>query len=103
MDDSPLELGVAREALRASPEDDFILDRYITAAKAAVFRYLGWEREDYDAASAADRIAVETAILILTGHYYRSPDVDDAGAFSHGQLPWMVTAALYQMRDPALA
>jgi len=101
--DSPLDLCTAREALRASPEDDFILERYIAAATAAVFRYLGWKREDHDAASPADQVSVENAILILAGHYYRSPDVDDAGAFSHGQLPWMVTAALYQMRDPAMA
>src|SRR5690625_7667250 len=96
--DSPLDLCTAREALRARPEDDFILERYIAAATAAVFRYLGWEREDHDAASPADQVSVENAILILAWHYYRSPDGAAAGASRHGQLAGMGAAAVNQRR-----
>lgn len=99
----PLLIHTARHALRASCEDELILDHYLEAASAAVLRYLKWTQEDYASADDGDRRLVDNSIIILAGHYYRSPDVDDTDAFAQGQLPWMVTASLYQLRDPALA
>ena len=100
---SPVDLTFAKLALRAVDDDEFALEQYLSAATGAVYGYLGWTQTEYDAADELDQERVKTAILILAGHYYRSPDVDEASAFSHGHLPWIVTAPLYTLRDPALA
>lgn len=100
---SPVELVVAKMALRAPDDDDFVLEQYLNAAAEAVYGYLGWEQADYDDAAEGAQERVKTAVLMLAGHYYRSPDMDPDRAFGQGQLPWMVTAPLYQLRDPPLA
>lgn len=100
---NPFLLDEARLALRRVVEEDADTERYLNAAEAAVFKYLNWEVEDYEAASEGVRTLVDNSIIILAGHYSRSPDVDDADAFGQGKLPYMVTAGIYQLRDPALA
>lgn len=100
---SPVETAMAMEALRVPSDDEMAFEQYLNGATGSVYAYLGWEDADYDAASENAQEQVKTAILILAGHYYRSPDVDEHGAFQQGQLPWLVTAPLYQLRDPALA
>lgn len=90
-------------------DDDARLQLLITAASAAVLRYLkeigsasfyDWENSTITADVPDD---VQVATIMLVGHIYRSPDSNEDGAFERGSLPKPVTALIYSRRDPALA
>lgn len=103
-----------KEALKIeTTDDDGMLNVYISAASLAVVKYLKGQAGDFlDINSPPDsppdnldtvdeRVVV--SVIMLVGTIYKEPDGDEAMAFSHGNLPWMVTALLYPMRDPTLA
>ncbi len=94
-------------------DDDSILEVYISAASLAVVDYLKGQAGDFlsidsppnsppDDLTAVDERAV-VSVIALVGTLYKEPDGDEAKAFSHGNLPWIVTALLYPLRDPTLA
>ncbi|MEC9246285.1 MAG: head-tail connector protein [Pseudomonadota bacterium] len=91
-------------------EDDTLLDAYIEAASAAVINYLKDQAEvilnldsggDVPSGTEIPK-EIETATILLVGHFYREPDGDTEEAFDRGYLPKPVTALLYPLRDPAL-
>ncbi len=109
-----------RAALRIDEgESDALLELYISAASTAVRRYLKGQASevlnlgDSPPNSPPDPLPddldsvepdVAMAVIALTGILYRQPDGDEAKNFSDtGQLPYIVTALLYPLRDPALA
>jgi len=112
---------MVRLALRINDdESDELLEMYIAAASRAVIRYLKSQASqditiidspalDSPPTAAPDDLGnvdetVQMAVIALTGILYREPDGDQARNFAElGQLPYVVTALLYSMRDPALA
>lgn len=94
-------------------DDDEMLGLLISAASRSVVRYLKGEAGDFLGIDSPpnsppddlDGVAedVTMSVIILTGILYREPDGDEAKAFGHGTLPWMVTAMLYPLRLPTLA
>lgn len=105
-----------RAALRMdSGESDALIEFYISAASRAVVRYLKGQAGDLlsiDSPPNSPPADIESdvpedvamATIALVGILYRQPDGDDAKNFSDtGQLPYIVTALLYPLRDPALA
>jgi hypothetical protein len=89
-------------------DDDAILTSYAEAASEAIIAYLKTGADTFydaitDTVTGDVPARVETATVMLIGYLYRSPDADPDEAFGQGQLPWPVTAIIYQMRDPALA
>lgn len=101
-----------KEALRIDTDvDDIVLTAYIQAASAAVVAYLKGQAEvllNLDSGGGLPEDVeippeLETATLILVGHFYKEPDGDADWAFEQGYLPRPVTALLYPLRDPALA
>jgi hypothetical protein len=107
-------VSVVRDALRIDEgESDALLEIYISAASRAVVEYLKGEAGDFlsinsppdsppDDLSAVDE-RVRFAVIALTGVMYRNPDNDEAEEFSHGNLPWFITAMLYPLRTPTVA
>lgn len=115
-------LARTKSALRIdTTDDDAWLEFLISAASRAVLRYLKGQASEAlipgadspaldsppnsppDDLESVDE-AVAMATIALTGILYREPDGDAAKNFSDlGQLPYMVTALLYPLRDPALA
>lgn len=110
-------LAQARAHLRSdtdADDDDLLLK--ITAASAAVVRYLGdYEFCDFDSAgmivdSAGDPInvqpRVQQATLMMVGYLYKERDGSNAFAvperFGYGYLPLGVTALLYGLRRPVV-
>lgn len=103
-----------KKALRVeSADDDAILEIYSSAASLAVVGYLKGQAGELlsidsppnsppnDLQTVDER--VRTAVIGLTGVYYRNPDGDEAKNFETGYLPPFVTALLYPLRDPTLA
>lgn len=106
-------------------EDDTLIEAYVQAASGAVKNYLKSgspyevERDsnddpildsngdpEYIRDSNDDKVVaavVQSAVLLLIGHFYKDRDENPNGAFEAGYLPKPVTALLYQLRDPALA
>lgn len=106
-------------------EDDALIAAYVKAASGAVKNYLKSaspyevERDsnddpvldsngdtEYVRDSSGDKVvadAVQSAVLLLVGHFYKDRDENPNGAFEAGYLPKPVTALLYPLRDPALA
>lgn len=106
-------------------EDDALIAAYVKAASGAVKNYLKsaspYEVECdsnddpvldsngdpvYVRDSSGDKVvagAVQSAVLLLVGHFYKDRDENPSGAFEAGYLPKPVTALLYPLRDPALA
>lgn len=95
-------------------DDDTVkLPLLISAASLAVHAYLKGQAGDLlsidsppnsppnDLDGVDERVAI--SVIVLVGILYREPDGDEAKNFSHGNLPWIVTALLYPLRDPALA
>lgn len=115
-------IATVRTALRIdAAESDDLLAVYVSAASRAVQRYLkgqfseaiipGADSPALDSPpdsppndlTAIDE-AVQFAVIALAGIIYREPDGDAAKNFADtGQLPYIVTALLYPLRDPALA
>lgn len=108
----PLE--TVKQALRVDhDDDDTMLELFISASSRSIVAYLKGEAGDFlsidsppnsppdDLATVDDR--VQASVIILTGYLYKEPDGDEAKAFGHGTLPWMVTAMLYPLRVPTLA
>ena len=58
---------------------------------------------DLDASPIIYPERVRHATIMLVGYLYRGPDSNPGGEWSHGNMPWPVSALLYQLRDPALA
>lgn len=115
-------IATVRTALRIDAgESDELLAIYVSAASRGVQRYLKGQfseaiipgvdspAQDSPPNSPPDDItaiddAVQFAVIALTGIMYREPDGDAAKNFAEtGQLPYIVTALLYPLRDPALA
>lgn len=99
-----------KEALRNYEGSDFDdqINFWIPVASEAVYQYLDWTEADYETSGGLlddtlvpDRVKGATALLV--GYLMNNPDMDRDNAFTHGQLPWFVTAMLYPLRDPALA
>jgi hypothetical protein len=92
-----------------SPDEDAVwLELMITAASRSILAYLKSGAEDFSDTGGLpipDEVpeTVKAATIMLVGYIYREPDGDESKAFSHGNLPWPVTAMIYQLRDPALA
>ena len=101
-------------------DDDAQLELLAGAASRAVVRYLkgqassaitvvdspAWDSPPDSPPDDLNNIdeAVQFAVIALTGILYREPDGDQAKNFAElGQLPYVVTALLYPLRDPALA
>lgn len=106
-------LSKVKAALRIDTDaDDDLLNLYISAASRAVHAYLGDQAGELlsidsppdsptnDLDDVDERI--QAAVIFLTGHFYRSPDMNADNAFEQGYLPKPVTAILYSMRDPTL-
>ena len=92
------------------PPDDLEvwIELLITAASRAILAYLKSGAEDFSDTGGLpipEEVPenVKAATIMLVGYIYREPDGDEAKAFSQGNLPWPVTALVYQRRDPALA
>lgn len=107
-------LSRVKQALRIdTTDDDAILPMWISAASLAIVGYLKGEAGDFlgiDSPTDSPPNDIETidervvaAVIILTGILYKEPDGDEAKAFGHGTLPWVVTALLYPLRLPTLA
>ena len=112
---------MVRMALRIDDgESDELLEFYIAAASRAVTRYLKSQASeavtivdspaiDSPVMAAPDDLgnvdeAVQMAVVYLTGVFYKQPDGDEAKHFADtGELPYVVTALLYPLRDPTLA
>jgi uncharacterized phage protein (predicted DNA packaging) len=85
-------------------DDDATLEMYIAAASLSIVAYLkdptllsvDSPPEELDA-------RVKSAVIMLVGYWYKSPDGNPDGAFERGYLPMPITAMLYPMRDPTLA
>lgn len=101
-----------KSALRIdTDQDDSLLEAYIQAASAAVIAYLKAQASvllDLDTGGDIPSgfevpPTIQTATIILVGHFYREPDGNTDDAFERGYLPKPVTALLYPLRDPALA
>jgi hypothetical protein len=109
-----------KAALRIdTTDDDEILEFYISAASVAVRRYLKGQASevlnlsDSPPNSPPDALPddldliepdVAMAVIAFVGILYKQPDGDDARNFAElGYLPYIVTALLYPLRDPALA
>lgn len=109
-----------KAALRIdTTDDDAWLEFMISAASTTVRRYLKGQASEVlnlsdsppnsppdsppnDLELVEPDVAI--AIIALVGILYRQPDGDDAKNFAElGQLPMLVTAMLYPLRDPALA
>lgn len=106
-------LSKVKSALRIDhPDDDALLELYISAASRAVHAYLGDQAGsllsiDSPPNSPPDDLGdvderIQMAVIMLTGHFYRSPDANPDEAYERGYLPKPVTALLYNMRDPTL-
>lgn len=115
-------VATVRTALKIdSGESDELLAIYVSAASRAIQRYLKGQfseaiipgadspAQDSPPNSPPDDLstideAVQFAVIALTGILYREPDGDAAKNFADtGELPYIVTALLYALRDPALA
>lgn len=94
-------------------ESDWVIENYTSAASLAVVEYLKGEAGDFlgidsppnsppNDLSAVDARVV-AAVIMLVGMLYREPDGDEAKNFSHGNLPFPVTAMLYPLRVPTVA
>lgn len=110
-----------RAALRLDDgEDDTLIAFYISAASRVILRYLKGQASsaitiidspaiDSPPDSPPDDLtnvdeAVAFAVIALVGILYKQPDGDEAKNFAAtGELPKVVTALIYAMRDPALA
>ncbi len=100
-------------------DDDATLEFMISACSTAVRRYLKGQASEVlnlgdsppnsPPDSPPDDLElvepdVAMAIIAFVGILYRQPDGDDARNFAElGYLPYIVTALLYPLRDPALA
>ncbi|MCY1299803.1 Phage gp6-like head-tail connector protein [compost metagenome] len=106
-------------------EDDPLITIYVQAASGAVKNYLksasAYEVErdsnddpvrdsngdvTYVRDSSGDKIvaaAVQQAVLLLVGFFYKDRDENPDSAFEAGYLPKPVTSLLYGLRDPAVA
>jgi hypothetical protein len=58
---------------------------------------------DLDASPIVYPERVRHATIMLVGYLYRAPDSNPSGEWTQGNMPWTVSALLYQLRDPALA
>lgn len=92
-----------------SPDDELIwLEMLITSCSIAIINYLKSGAEIFLDTALLYPVPedvpenVKLATIMLIGYVYREPDGDAARAFSHGTLPYPVTAMIYQLRDPAL-
>jgi hypothetical protein len=104
-------LARVKAALRVTDTaDDDTLEIYISAASHAVVTYLKGQAGDFIGINSPpdsppnDLTAVDErvswAVIALVGKMYREPDGDEAKDYTHGNLPWFVTAMLYPLRDP---
>lgn len=89
-------------------DDDDDLEALIIQSSRMMIGYLKSAADvflDDDGAILIDSVQpeVQAATIRLVGYLYRSPDNDIEAAFSHGNLPWSVTALVYHLRDPAMA
>lgn len=95
-------------------DDDAVkLPLLISAASHAIVAYLKGQAGDLlgidsppdsppnDLSGVDERIAL--SVIVLVGVLYREPDGDEAKNFTQGNLPWVVTALLYPLRDPTFA
>lgn len=95
-------------------DDDVVkLPLLISAASLKIHAYLKGQAGDLlgidsppnsppdDLTGVDERIAL--SVIMLVGVIYREPDGDEAKNFAKGELPWFVTALLYDLRDPTLA
>ena len=94
-------------------DDDWVIEAYTAAASMAIVGYLKGEAGDFlgidsppnsppdDLTTVDPRVVA--AVIVLVGIIYREPDGDEAKNFSHGNLPWVVTALLYPLRVPTVA
>jgi hypothetical protein len=98
-----------KDALRVDgSDDDALLMAYIDAASSAVVNYLKDQAEtllDLDSGGELQSGShvppeIETATLMLVGHFYREPDGNPDNGFGRGYLPAPVMALLYPLRDP---
>lgn len=94
-------------------EDDWVVEAWTTAASRMIVEYLKGEAGDFlgidsppnsppDDLTTVDARVV-AAVIMLVGYLYKEPDGDEAKEFSHGNLPWKVTAMLYPLRVPTVA
>ncbi|RWN33434.1 head-tail connector protein [Mesorhizobium sp.] len=87
-----------------SPDDDTTwLSLLITAASRAIRNYLKADSTAFGDSPTTYPEEVKLATIMLIGYMYREPDGDEQKAFSLGNLPFPVTALIYQLRDPTLA
>jgi uncharacterized phage protein (predicted DNA packaging) len=96
-------LEAAKAALRIDhDDDDATLAALISAASDMVAEYLKDNAPDPDYPETASQ-RVQTAVIMLVGIIYRSPDGDDNKMFADGgYLPIPVQAILYPLRTPTL-
>lgn len=101
---------------RDSDDDDALLELLVKAASRSVANYLGAQKENVleydseglpvvDSNDVMDDVPeeVQAATLFLAGWLYRNRDADPDRAFGPGNMPAVVTALLYPLRDPTLA
>ena len=89
-------------------DDDTALTNWLEAAEEEVLAYIGTAGQGdwYDGGLVSGEAVpkrVATAVIMLAGYYYRSPDADEGKEFQAGWLPAPVMALLHQLRDPALS
>lgn len=106
----PVTLDQAKAHLRVDTNaEDADIALKLVAAQSIVLNYLKIDDIEMlavgDPAAVPDRVdgAVVAATLLMLGYLYRNRDENPNGEFTQGNLPWSVTALLYQFRDPALA
>lgn len=90
-------------------EDDHVIEAWLDVCEEIVLDHIAaenksgwWDDELVSGGEVPKR--VQTAVIMLTGYFYRSPDHDSENGFKdYGRLPYPVVAILHRLHDPALA
>lgn len=87
-----------------SPDDETIwLSLLITAASEIIRDYLKVDSAAFGDSPTSYPVRVKLATIALVGIMHREPDGDEQKLFTLGNLPFVVTALLYSLRDPTMA
>ena len=100
MDLVTLDEVIAHLRLPPEPDDQYDIELKISAASAAIVRYLG--DSVYVDSEGNVFEDVKIAALFLVGYLYRLRDEDESREFFSGYLPAPVITFLYPLRVPPL-